>query len=515
MADQFQSTMLASALVPDILNSAPDAMIVVDMRGVIIFANRQVAALFGYSQAEVIGTRIEQLLPERFRASHVTHRQQYTQHARVRPMGIGLDLWARRRDGSEFPVEISLSPIRTGEGPLTVAAIRDVSEGRQVQMELRRAREGAEQANRAKSRFLATASHDLRQPLQSLALLNGAMRRLTADPALAEPLAQQAVAIDSMSRLLNALLDISKLESGAIKPEITDFKVAKLFAQLRAEFTELAEGKGLELRVEACDDCAQSDPALISQLLRNLLSNAIKYTRQGWVQLRCRHEPARIHLEVLDTGVGIPANELSRIFEEFYQIGVPTNASREGYGLGLSIVRRIADLLGVPVEVQSEPGKGSSFTLSLPVGAAQPSEAAARKGTVGNRADAARGARAVLLIEDDPAVRRATQMLLKVSGYVTIAAADAEEALAQAIEHPEIVALVADYHLPRGETGLNVIDAVGERLGRRIPAVLVTGDTSSAIQRVAQDAHLRIASKPINADELLAMLQELQALPTA
>lgn len=502
--------MLATEILPDVLDSAPDALLVVDRTGTIVFANRQVSALFGYTREELVGSSIEQLLPERFRRGHLTHRQRYFDLARVRPMGIGLDLSARRRDNSEFPVEISLSPVGSGEQQLVAAAIRDVSDRQRVQAELRHAREIADAANQAKSRFLATASHDLRQPLQTLALLSGAMRRSTLEPALTEALQQQEQAIDAMARLLNALLDISKLESGAIKPEVSDFTVAAIFAEMRLEFAHLAAQKGLELRVEGCDDCVQSDPSLISQVLRNLISNAIKYTREGWVMLRCLHRPQQVCVQVLDTGVGIPTADLPHIFEEFYQVGVATNTSRDGYGLGLSIVRRIVDLLGVSLEVTSQPGKGSSFSVTLPAGV--PASARAHHSTpIVTDATSKRASRTVLLVEDDPAVRNATQMLLKVAGYRTLVASSREEALERARAEPEIAIMVADYHLRDGQTGLQAIGAVREALGRPVGAVLVTGDTSSAVKSVEKDRLLRVASKPINADELLVLMEELAA----
>jgi PAS domain S-box-containing protein len=359
--------MLSSELVRRVLDSAPDAMIIIDRAGDIVFANRQVDTLFGYEAGSLIGQKVEILLPERFRNRHIGHRRGYTENLRVRPMGTGLDLFARRRDGSEFPVEISLSPAQDGEESLAVAAIRDITDRREIQIALREAREIADRANQAKSRFLATASHDLRQPLQALSLLNGTMRRMARDGALVEALAQEEQAIGAMSRLLNALLDISKLESGAIKPEISDFKVAALFEEMRNEFAALAANKGLRLEVENCNDRVHSDPSLVGQVVRNLVANAIKYTSEGCVRLRCLHESTLVRLEVLDTGVGIPAAELARIYDDFYQIGVSTNTSRDGYGLGLSIVSRIVGLLGLKLDVQSEVGRGSVFSRCPPV----------------------------------------------------------------------------------------------------------------------------------------------------
>ena len=502
--------MLSPKLVADLLDSAPDAIIVVDKSGTIVFANRQVSALFGYAHAELIHSNIDRLLPERLRSQHVAHRQRYIEHADFRPMGIGLDLSARRQDGGEFPVEISLSPIDNAGEMLIAAAIRDVSERRQAQNELKRAREAADTANLSKSRFLATASHDLRQPLQTLSLLNGAMRRSTHDPDLREAFSQQEQAIDAMARLLNALLDISKLESGAIKPEVTDFKVSKIFLELRTEFAQLAAQKGLEFTVDTCDDRVQSDPSLVSQVLRNLLSNAIKYTAEGSVLLRCLHEPPRVRIEVRDTGVGIPAKDIPHIFEEFYQVGVPANTSREGYGLGLSIVRRIVQLLGVSLDVQSELGKGSRFSVALP---ASTGMAHVTPPAPAHEDSLARSysRQTVLLVEDDLAVRNATRMLLRVSGYQVLLADSKHEALAQAKYHPEIELLMADYHLGPGETGLQVIAEVRQLLNKPVKAVLMTGDTSSAVQEAANDRQLRIASKPINANELLALLEELAA----
>jgi two-component system, sensor histidine kinase len=516
------------------LDAAPDAMIIIDASGVIHYANKQVGVLFGYPHDDIIGKEVEQLMPERYRGRHLGHRDGYIRNVRVRPMGQGLELFGRRRDGSEFPVEISLSPIEAGERRLTAAAIRDVTDRKRVEAELIVARESAERAraaadrqrqiadearemadraNLGKSRFLATASHDLRQPLQTLALLNGALRRMDADSDSAEALEQQEQAIGAMSRLLNALLDISKLESGAIKPEPTDFTVASVFEELRREFANVAANKGLRLEVESCQDCAYSDPSLVEQILRNLVSNAVKYTQQGWVRLRCLHEQAVVRLEVIDTGIGIPADQIPFIYDEFYQVGVPTNSTREGYGLGLSIVQRLVKLLQLRLDVRSEVGKGSSFCLTVPAGNTQQATApCASPATVTKPARKFAKSR-VLLVEDDLAVRDATRLLLKVEGYEVVPVASLAEALQKVREVDGIDLLVTDYHLRDGETGIQVIASLREVVRSSLRAVLITGDTSTAIKELPVDVNLRVASKPIRAEELLGLIKTLLGTP--
>jgi two-component system, sensor histidine kinase len=521
------------------LDAAPDAMIIIDEAGVIRYANHQVSALFGHAHEAIVGHKVEMLMPERFRGRHVAHRQAHVSSLRVRPMGQGLALFGQRCDESEFPVEISLSPIHDADQVLIAAAIRDVTDRKRVEAELEIAREGSERAretadqarevadrlrevadearesadraNQAKTRFLATASHDLRQPLQTLALLTGTLRRMIIQHENAdEVLAQQQQAIGAMSRLLNALLDMSKLESGAVKPEPADFPVAVLCEGLRREFASIAASKGLELQVEASGEYAYSDPALVEQILKNLVSNAIKYTRQGQVRLSCVREDSALRIEVLDTGIGIPAKQLANIYDEFYQVGVPTNSSRDGYGLGLSIVQRLVKLLNLHLDVTSEVGRGSVFSLQLPIGkphrepiAVPPSMAAAATAPIGKPH--------VLLVEDDPAVRDATHMLLAIEGYRVTAVTSLAEALCSARESGAPELLITDYHLRDGELGTQVIGAVRGKASAGVKAVLVTGDTSAVVKQMAGDPHLRIASKPINAEELLSLLSELLA----
>jgi two-component system, sensor histidine kinase len=511
---------IPAELAQSALDAAPDALLIVDGAGVVQFANRQVSALFGYAHEEIIGKAIEQMLPERFRSHHVSHRDRYTAAAHTRPMGPGLDLYAQRRDGSEFPVEISLSPIEAKGGPLVAAAIRDVTDRKRAEAELIQARETAERAqqvavearvsadraNLGKSRFLATASHDLRQPLQALALLNRTLRGFVSDPDAAEALLQQEQTITSMSRLLNALLDISKLESGAIKPAPADFLISQLFDELRREFSGLAAEKGLVLKVEESGEWANSDVSLVEEVLRNLVSNALKYTEKGVVRVFCRLEGQTIRVEVHDTGIGIPADQIPYIFDEFYQVGVSTHSSREGYGLGLSIVQRIVVLLDLNLIVRSEPGRGSIFTFTLPPGRAGKTQAEKRPAPP---AAQAKVRARILLVEDDPAVRNATRLLLSVEGYSVTAVSSLAEAQQTASEGQKIDLLITDYHLRDGETGLTVIAAMRQALGLELKALLITGDTSYVVRKISQDSNLRIISKPVNADEMLGLLETL------
>jgi PAS domain S-box-containing protein len=502
--------MLPSDLVGSVLDSAPDAMIIIDSAGLIVFANRQVSALFGYETADIVGRNVEALLPERFRHRHVGHRSGYTNNVRVRPMGAGLDLFGTRQDGTEFPVEISLSPIGKEGEVWVAAAIRDVSERKRVEQALTEARRDAEHANRAKSRFLATASHDLRQPLQTLTLLNGALRRIIADPECREVLTQQEEAIDTMSRLLNALLDISKLESGAIALTLTDFPLLPLLDEMRRDFAGVADSKGLRFAVDSSAVEVNSDPALVTQLLRNLLSNAVKYTQRGSVELRCEEVGERLRVEVRDSGIGIAADQVPLIFDEFYQVGVSLNSSRDGYGLGLSIVQRIARLLDLEVVVTSTLDKGSTFAFELPFATGK-AEQSGESASLAPPAAAEGVGHRVLLVEDEPGVRNAMRMLFRMEGFRVIAAASAAEALIELTNDPQFDLVISDYHLEDGRTGTEVISAARAKLGQSLKAVLVTGDTSSAIRELQADANLRIISKPINSENLLDLVRALLA----
>ena len=498
--------MPASHLFDKALESVPDATVIVDGSGEIVFASQRVAEVLGYDPAELLGQRVEILLPERLRDRHLTHRGNFARHPQARAMGTQLELTALRKDRLEVPVEISLSPIPDDGHILTAATIRDVTDRKRIMQELKLAREAADHANQVKGRFLATASHDLRQPLQVLALLTGSLRRLANhDPDLVEVVSQQDRAIATMSRLLNALLDISKLESGAIQPAVTDFPLAELFEDLRAEFRGMADNKGLRLQIDAAGLSAHSDPDLVGQILRNLVSNAIKYTPRGEVRLRAAGNGARVKVEISDTGVGIPAKQLPFIYDEFFQVGVTANSNRDGYGLGLSIVRRLVSLLELDLAVESEVGRGTTCILELPRGRIQDRTDAAEPAPM-QAADAF--APLVLLVDDDPAVRNATAMLLQVEGCQVLSAGGLDEAVEVARRNPDIDLIVSDYHLGQGETGTDLISAVREVLRRRCAAVLVTGDTSAAMR--AQDTpDIRLISKPINADEFMALIREL------
>ncbi|MCS6948092.1 MAG: PAS domain-containing sensor histidine kinase, partial [Steroidobacteraceae bacterium] len=287
---------LDAALYQQILESAPDALLLCDAQGRIVFANAQVRPLLGYEPQELQGAALEQLVPERFRSAHAAHRARFMADSRTRPMGSGLELYARHRDGHDVAVEISLSPIASPQGPLVAASIRDVTEQRRQAREIVAARNAARAALESQSRVLAAASHDLRQPVQALTFLNHALERLVQDPQARELVEQQHRVLQNAAGLLNRLLDISRLESAQLPVQKLVQPLAPLVEDIAQEFAPLAAAKGLQLQVEVGDHAVLTDPGLLGQMLRNLLSNAIKYTTHGSVRLRATSTGATVRL---------------------------------------------------------------------------------------------------------------------------------------------------------------------------------------------------------------------------
>jgi signal transduction histidine kinase len=435
-------------------------------------------------------------------------------------IAANIEYMVRRKDtGETWAGSYSFAPIRDETGSIVGSLVsgRDIfqrkpaQEARRVREILERARDSAVRANESKSRFLNAASHDLRQPLQAIELLNGTLRRLVTDQGTIEVLSQQDQAIDTMSRLLNALLDISKLESGAVNPKPINFALGEVLDELRTQFANLAAEKGLRLEIEMADHAVYSDPSLVGLILRNLLSNALKYTYEGSVQLRCLREVTQVRIDVIDTGVGIPADQLPHIYDDFYQIGVPVNSKSDGYGLGLSIVKHLVKLLSLKLDARSEPGRGSTFSLLLPASSVQ--VLTVHRALTTSPASRPRqiGEPHVLLVEDDSSVQRAMCRLLALEGYRVTPVASLPEALHHLEKGNRVDLLICDYHLS-GESGIQVIAALRDILGASLPALLITGDTSSAIKQPSDDRYLRFTIKPIQADELMTLLRELLAM---
>jgi signal transduction histidine kinase len=371
---------------------------------------------------------------------------------------------------------------------------------------LEQACEAAERADQEKSRFLAIASHDLRQPVHALGLFAATLeKRLQGSEE--EPLVRNVMrSIDGLERSFNAMLDISRLDAGTVEPNIQQFPLRDLFRRLHMQYAGQAEAAGLGLRFSPGGKSVSSDPQLLERILGNLVQNALKYTERGGVVVVARSTPTHTNLEVWDTGIGVRAADLPRIFEEFYQVGHGERSRSQGLGMGLAIVKRLAHLLGYRLTVASRPGKGTVFRLSIPVGGLpEIQDVTAAADTLPM---SLLQTRSVLVIDDEEPIREGLRILLEEWGYCAVVAASAAEAehTAQVLEAPPDL-ILSDLHLGEGPDGIAAIKAVRRRCGHEVPAILVTGDTShDELRRCTESGHT-VLFKPLQARKLFNVLR--------
>jgi len=375
-------------------------------------------------------------------------------------------------------------------------------------MQTEQARQEAESANRAKSRFLAAASHDLRQPLHALGLFADALPGHTRDDEGRELVHRIGTSVASLDALLSALLDISKLDAGVIAVERKDMRLNELFDRIANDFAPEALEKGLRLAVVATSAVVYSDPALLERIVRNLVANALRYTESGSVVVGARRRGGRIAVEVWDSGIGIAPGEREQIFEEFYQIGNPERDRTRGLGLGLAIVRRLSVLMGHDVEVSSRVGRGSVFRVLLDAG----NENALGSGeAIARPPPGSMQGCCVVVVDDEPSVRESTRYLLASWGCTVVAASDPVEAIT-ALEGRTPAALLVDYRLRGGQDGLGAIVRLRAALGHAVPAVLVSGESSADELALIKASGFPLLHKPVPPARLrAAVVYMLQA----
>jgi len=398
-----------------------------------------------------------------------------------------------------------------------VITFTDITERRRVKRALEQAKQQAERANAAKSRFLAAASHDLRQPLQTLHLLQGLLAKVVKGEGTQKLIARFDQTLAGMSSMLNTLLDINQIDSGAVRVEKVTFRIGDLFDVLRDEFACHAEDQKVALHVVPCGLSIHSDPRLLEQMIRNLLSNALKYTKRGKVLLGCRRRNGKLSIEICDTGPGIPGEELQAIFEEYRQLDNAARERSQGLGLGLSIVKGLGNLLEHRVYVRSQPGRGSVFgiELELPKSRIAKQQGNDRCVTV-PKGEAVRRSAEILIIEDDPEVRDLLDHLLKDEGYRTEVArngAGAIDLVTRGAIQPDLI--LTDFNLPNGMDGLQATAKLRSKLHRKTPAIILTGDISTGTSREIAAQDCVKLNKPVKLQELTQVIQRLVALPVA
>lgn len=384
------STIFTESRFRKLLEAAPDAILEVDASGRIVLLNQTAEKMFGYSREELMGLHVDELVPSAMRGHHYQHRDSYTSHPQTRPMGTGLELKAQRKDGTLLPVEISLSPNRVGDELRVIAVVRDITPRKQIEDRLKAVQEqytaelagknlqlearnrDVEKANRLKSEFLASMSHELRTPLHTIIGFSELLSE-EVEGALSPKQKRFVGHILQDSRhlleLINEVLDLSKIEAGRLELQVSSFQFAGCLDEVVGSILPQAIAKQIKLENRnRFHDALNADRLRVKEILYNLLSNAVKFTPEGglvWVESTVEGE--RLQVTVGDTGIGIPPDELENVFQNFYQVGSTTKGTREGTGLGLPITRKLAELHGGWVSVESTPGQGSKFTFAIPL----------------------------------------------------------------------------------------------------------------------------------------------------
>jgi two-component system CheB/CheR fusion protein len=392
-------------------------------------------------------------------------------------------------------------PYRTQSGEVegVVVTFTDVSERHRVADSLQAAKRRAQQADAAKSRFLAAASHDLRQPLQTLTLLQGLLAHHVTGETAVRLVDRFDDTLQSMTAMLNTLLDINLIESGTIGAEIGQFAIDPLLRRIRDEFSYLADARGLVLRLVPSGLDVVSDPGLLEQMIRNIVSNAFKYTQKGKILLGCRRHGDHIRIEIWDSGLGIPESELELIFEEYHQIDNAARERKNGLGLGLAIVKRLATMLNHRVTVRSRLGKGSVFTIETRAPQAGQTKATGGPQTTaaGDRVLSALSA-SILVVEDDPTIRTLLESVLAADGHKVTTAGDGPEALdmiSRNLVRPDLI--LADYNLPKDMNGVQVATSARHLSQKSLPVIILSGDISTeTLAEISESTYFRLA-KPV------------------
>jgi len=503
-----------------LLESVPDAIVMVNNTGRIILVNAQAEELFGYTKAELLGKPIEILLPQRFREGHVSHRTQYFVEPKTRTMGAGLELFACRQDGTEFPVEICLSPLRTEEGTFAMSAIRDIADRKKLQEELRKTNEelqqqnqSAQQANRLKSEFLANMSHELRTPLNGIIGFAEIMHDEKVGPISPdhkEYLHDILTSARHLLQLINDVLDLSKVESGKFEFLFEKTDPVILVGEVRDIVRTLAAKKRIKLQTEIHPSLStiEADARSLKQILYNYVSNALKFTpEEGEVKVSIMPEEGdSFRIEVADTGVGIRSEDLHRLFMEFQQLDTSSSEQYAGTGLGLALTKRIVEAHGGHVGVKSTPGKGSIFYATMPrVQRVEP--------TIVHETPAVAippGAPLILVVEDDAGDRASIAAALRGAGYAVEAVATGAEALVRSREQ-RFSAITLDIILP-DMSGRAVLEKLRERgLNRQTPVIVVTLLAHKGV--VAGFQVTDILSKPVAQSDLIKALERCSVAP--